>query len=546
MKKIVASAFVFCAVAVAAVLLLGGGQGGTFNAEPDEAVSGDTKGTLSDRSTTGGQPVASVRRADFDADYSFEIKAQEDAESLARVQLDGALSATVFPRSTGYQVVYVFRELRANVRLDGVEEGALEPFWKEPVVADVDGQGRVVDLLMTPNAPSIVRGVFRDLVAKTQLVGRDSKAKTWTVRERDPAGEYTVAYTRASPYVIRKRRKTYVKVITPQGLLPALGRPAPRMKIHNVAFRLDDEVLPVSIEARESSVTDTGVDSASTFIGQTALTLRRTAIDPAPGAALPTGRLVSVGLLTDHQQFAEAETAASASSVAGASAPELMELVLDASSKADGRAAVNAAVRLGHLLRLQPSLVEDVVARIKAKPDETRHFLSALAVANHDTAKNGIADLAADAELPTDLRLDAANALNIAVDIPVQAQEVLSELASDVTNIEVRDGARLALGATARDQRARNGGRPGRGRCVAKPLRRRRIGFRSDQRPRGPREYRGSVCPGAGRVCFEVAERGRPAGGLGGHSHGGRPRCGCAVGFDNRARSGSACPAGGD
>jgi hypothetical protein len=328
--------------------------------------------------------------------------------------------------------------------LDDLRRRLSQPFW---ATYHVDGELFAVHFYhdVSPSDQNLLQMIATEL----QLVRPVSAEPSWTAQERDGAGEYVALYVMVQPDRIIKRKLKYLYT---DGVA---GAPADTVQVI-----LDQSSITFSLRADGCIQTADGttrmhMQLSSDQSGQLAAVTEihvgniRTASAPeligSLVHALPN--VTSSPIVTHRPDPIKAQAQADDLLLEGLTTEGLLTAAFakDANDSA-------LAHRLVALFRRRPEAPSVAVALLSRKGAQ-RRLTDALGVAGSPPAIAALGNLAHDAGLPEDLRVDAIIALVQMQHPTVEAMRIPAGLMDD-SNPAIRSPARLMSGALARAGRS--------------------------------------------------------------------------------------------
>jgi hypothetical protein len=355
--------------------------------------------------------ISAVRANDYDAQLQ-----------LAKIQFSGdTLKSTSVPG------------------LKDLQNRLSRPFW-----ATYRNDGGLLSVHFYRDMSASDRNLLQMIATELQLVQPGSAHQSWTAQERDGAGEYAALYLMSQPNRIVKHK---IKYIYTDGMA---GAPANAMQIS-----IDQSDVTFSLTPDHHLQSADGVDRVRMGLSQDK-SQQLTAVTEFHATDLQTGTAAELAgsLVREHANVVDLPivTQRSDSSVARAEADDRLlkdlttDAILDAAfSKNPGTIA--SPDRLTALFRSRPDAAATAVALlIKNGPSKT--VTNALGAAGSLSASASLSELAHNASLPQDLRVDALLAFVQLQHPTPEVMRVPVDLVADA-NPAVQSAARMISGALA-------------------------------------------------------------------------------------------------
>lgn len=389
-------------------------------------------------------------------------RAAADPDAILRLELSGELTQTVVDRvDDGFAVEVQLAPQKLAIgsgdgtAMSGRELAAMSEALRRPFYVLYSERGAVRVIHAAPDLEAVAETMIRAIVETTQVVLPAASEDRWTADELDGTGEYQASYRRDGA-TLEKRRASYLRIATPDGLQPISPglTLTPRGRIE---LALDDRSWITTLTA-ELGLTATLGDMT---LGDGDLelqlrALRHGAMRTKIGAfAAARDKLLAVRPPGAAQAGAN-ETARLRRILAGASLPGLVSALRDASlhvsDDAAGRATATAMQRLRALFLLDPLKALDVPAMIGGETERNVYssLLGSLSSASTPESIRALALISTDAALSVDVRVDAIAALG-AVERPDGAGLAALDEVSRSREVDLRTTATLALGTTSRN-----------------------------------------------------------------------------------------------
>jgi hypothetical protein len=364
--------------------------------------------------------ISAVRANDYDAQLQ-----------LAKIQFSGdALKST------------------SAAGLKDLQTRLSRPFW-----ATYRNDGGLLSVHFYRDMSASDRNLLQMIATELQLVQPGSARQSWTAQERDGAGEYAALYLMSQPDRIVKHK---IKYIYTDGMA---GAPVNAMQISidqsDVAFSLTPDHRLQSADGVDRVRMSLPGDKSQDKSQQLTAVTEFHATDLQTGAAPE----LAGGLAREHANVVDLPivTQGSDSSVVRAEADDrlLKDLTTDAilgAAFSDAAFSKNPGTvaspdRLTALFRSRPDAAANALALlIKNGPNKT--VTNALGAAGSLSASASLSELAHNASLPQDLRVDALLAF---IQLQHPAPEIMrvpSDLLND-SNPALKSAARLISGALA-------------------------------------------------------------------------------------------------
>lgn len=332
--------------------------------------------------------------------------------------------------------------LHAEVRGGGVPgrmATGLEAQMHEETLALLAEDGRVARIVAAPSVGPEARNLWRDLLARWQIVRPAGPSTEWSTSEEDPTGAYSACYHVPDRQTLVKRKVRYDALHSggaeaARGALVdgetsvALGVPIVRLRgTEEFALQPEGEVtLARSRSEFEMGLIDhaTGVVAADDIAALT--------------ARLHASSATTIGAV-------EMPAAAGGREEADDIWTELERLL----ASRDGAFEASAMVRIVTALRRAPDAPDDLLRFLDAHAGDDRlaaFLLGALGAAGTDAAQHALARFLADARRPERRRVTALTAL-VRLERPTAEIEAALRSLLDSPG-DLGSSALLLLGAT--------------------------------------------------------------------------------------------------
>ena len=341
----------------------------------------------------------------------------------------------------------------ASINGERVTHAELLTLLARPFFFDTDADGRIVAFAFDANLPMDVRGGLKAMMALGQVV--TGAGDTWTTREEDTTGAYDATYTRsAAGNLLRKTRVRYVHLAGREG---GEADESAQVEVHDdIRIALGGDGAMATL----SAITATDIPFAEP-LGHISdqesciMTLRNTGFD---GAKLPSYRAERAAM-QEATMDVTAEIRAPATMQAmrdqanrntlkGANLHDLLgELEHARTGSSQERAVVMSRLRAD--FRLNPDDAKQMARDVPGSPVQDGMLLTgALAGAATPESLGSLAEVAANARTPKEVRLNAVTGLGLATASSSPLVHALAALLSD-PDPRVHASALLALGSAA-------------------------------------------------------------------------------------------------
>ena len=388
--------------------------------------------------------------------WSLDFRASMEQSSTRpiEVHLFGTWTSTICAvRSNDYDAQLQLSEIQFKGEvlrggpasaLKDLESRLSQPFW-----ATYRNDGGLLSVHFYRGMSATDRNMLQMIATELQLVQPGTSRQTWTAQERDGAGEYSAIYLAQQPDRILKRKLKYIYA---DGMA---GAPANALEIS-----IDQSDITFSFTPDHRLQSADGVDRVRMSLSQDK-SQQLTAVAEFHASGLETGAAPELAgsLAREHASVVDLPvvTQKSDSTVARAQADDrlLIGLTTDAilgTAFSDAAFAKNPGSaaspdRLTALFRSRPDAASSAVALlVKNGPNKT--VTNALGAAGALSSTAALTELAHNATLPQELRVDALLALVQLQHPDAQVMRIPSDLVND-SNHEIQSAARMITAALA-------------------------------------------------------------------------------------------------
>jgi phage gp36-like protein len=401
-------------------------------AAASQTLPGDQSRWSLDFSTSLQQQSASPMVAHIEGDWTSTISAVRAGEYDAQLQLVGVHFSDKSSKGPSAKAVV---DLQARLS---------RPFW---VTCRSDG-GLVAIHFYRDVRPSD-RNLLQMIATELQLVRPDSSRVSWTVQERDGAGEYSALYVMPQAGQIMKRKLKYTYL----DRIPGASSDALHVSVDqsDVTFSLAADRRIQKVDGTDRVRMDVSLKGAEPLEAATEFHLSNLRTEHAP-------ELIG-GLDRAHSDVSDSAivTQKPNAAVARAEADDRMldgyttdEILVAAFANEGGDAALPD--RLTALFRQRPEAATDAVSLL-LKDGQRRSVTNALGASGSPSAVAALDGLAHNTALAEGLRVDAILGFVQTQHPSRKAMFGVDDLIQD-SNIAVRSAARMICGALARAGRA--------------------------------------------------------------------------------------------
>jgi hypothetical protein len=390
-------------------------------------------------------------------EYAVDFETTVEVTQASRSRVTGTFSLLLVEREPDHgnlvmsgklkDVLVVVEEGDAATR-EAIEAGLTKDL-EQSFVLVLENSGKVLRFGSSPTLSAGTESVLRAAVSSLQyLAGPGSGTKTWQTSESDHYGAFTASY-RALSHDRVEKQKTYTKLALPTMLLGSKADQS--MAKGRASFTLAEAGRwPLRVESKDELATgQLKVGQRFTLSLQGRRPVKRLRAD------LSQTRMSELGQIVERAGSGKG-LAYKRSLVAGASYRDLVaELQTLGSSEEDDSKRDQLVQRLAALFELEPREVEVAARALREGSAGTasRELLGALSSSPGKEAKRAVDQLAADRQLPAELRSDTLANITIQPQATSERFATLSELTRD-PDPRVKQGAILALGSAAEGAQA--------------------------------------------------------------------------------------------
>ena len=379
----------------------------------------------------------------------FRASMEQSSSRPIEIELSGAWTSTISAvRSNDYDALLELSKIQfSGEALKGTPASALKDLQSRlsrPIWATYRNDGGLLSVHFYRDMSATDRNMLQMIATELQLVQPASARHTWTAQERDGAGEYSAVYLAQRPDRILKRKLKYIYA---DGMA---GAPANAFEIS-----IDQSDITFSFTPDHRLQSADGVDRVRMSLSQDK-SQQLTAVAEFHASDLQTGTAPELAgsLAREHANVVDLPivTQKSDSTVARAEADDRLlkdlttDAILDAAfAKNPGSAA--SPDRLTALFRSRPDAASSAVALLR-KNGPNKTVTNALGAAGSLSSSAALAELAHDATLPQQLRVDALLAFVQLQHPDAEVMRIPSDLVND-SNHDVQSAARMITGALA-------------------------------------------------------------------------------------------------
>jgi hypothetical protein len=293
--------------------------------------------------------------------------------------------------------------------------------------------------------PASDRNVLEMIATESQLVRPDREQLTWTVLERDGAGEYLAIYTRADTTTVIKRKLKYVY------LDGAAGLPANSIQVtveqSESRFSIDQDGGIGALDGSNRVQMAISPEQAGqlTTVAEIHLVNPRKSSAPELIGSLERARpqIVSSPVVTQKADPVQVRAELDDKLLEGHSTESLLQA---AAEKDSGDPMLPD--RLKALFRRRPEAAVSAVALLR-KSGSRKQITYALGTAATPSSVEALSALARDASLPVSFRIDVLTAFAVMQSPSVAGMRAPVHLLGDSNN-QISSTAQLVCGALAR------------------------------------------------------------------------------------------------
>lgn len=385
----------------------------------------------------------------------FRVRLEQQAAPPVEVHLQGEWSSAIVAVRRGEydtqlqvsNIAFVGDPVK-NVPASSLEDlrsRLSRPFW-----ATYRSDGGLLAIHFFRDVSPSDCNLLQMIATELQLVRPESVRPSWTAQERDGAGEYAALYAMSGSGRIIKKKLKYM--YTDGAIGPAPN--ALRLGIDNsaVTFALSSDGSVLAADGSSRMHLDLSLDQAQQLATVTEMHLANRRTDGAPDliGSLERNRpdVISSAIVTHQTDPAELRAQADARLLEGHTTESLL-----ASACAKGETDGALPDRLAALFRQRPEAAASAKALLTSKCPQ-RRVTNALAVAGSPAAVSALIDLARDASLSDDLRVDVLVSLLEMQQPGIEIMQLPAELVQDRSET-VQSAARLISGAMARAGRVK-------------------------------------------------------------------------------------------
>ena len=384
--------------------------------------------------------------------WSLDFRASME-QSTARpieVHISGAWTSTISAvRANDYDAQLQLAKIQfagdalkntSAAGLRDLQSRLSRPFW-----ATYRNDGGLLSVHFYRDMSASDRNLLQMIATELQLVQSGSARQSWTAQERDGAGEYSALYVMPQPNRITKHK---LKYISADGMA---GAPA-----NAVSISIDQSDITFLLTADRRVQGVEGTDRMRMSFSQDK-SQQLEAVTDFHAADLETGSVPELAgsLVREHANVVDLPivTQRPDSSVARAEADDRLlrdsttEAILDAAF-ARNPGTVASPDRLTALFRSRPEAASAAVTRL-IKNGPNKSVTNALGAAGSLSAAASLSQLAHNASLPQDLRVDALLAFVQLQHPTPEVMRVPADLVADA-NPAVQSAARMISGALSR------------------------------------------------------------------------------------------------
>jgi len=384
----------------------------------------------------------------------FRASMEQSSSRPIEVHISGAWTSTISAvRANDYDARLQLAKIQFSggalkdtpaTALKDLQSRLSRPFW-----ATYRNDGGLLSVHFYRDMSASDRNLLQMIATELQLVQPDIARQSWTAQERDGAGEYSALYLAQQPNRMVKRKLKYLYT---DGMA---GVPANALQISieqsDITFSLTSDHRLQSADGEDRERMSLSQDKSQQLAAVTEFHAADLQTGSAPELAGSLARehanVVDLPIVTQKPDAAMARAEADDRLLTDLRT----DAILDAAFAKDP-GPVASPDRLTALFRSRPEAASSAVALL-IKNGPNKSVTHALGAAGSLSASAALAELAHNATLPQDLRVDALLAF---VQLQHPAAEVMgipSDLVDDV-NPAVQSAARMISGALARAGRA--------------------------------------------------------------------------------------------
>jgi hypothetical protein len=379
----------------------------------------------------------------------FRTRMEQRSASPIEVQMAGEWTSTVIAVRAGQydaqlqlshvQFTGVAAKSAPTAAIANLEARLSRPFW-----ATYREDGELLTMHFLSNAAPSDRNLLQMIATELQLVRSGAASDSWTAQERDGAGEYSALYRMPQPDRIVKRKVKYISTDGVAGTRAGAVHVA--IDQSEVTFSLAADRQVQAVDGIDRVSMDLSPDKAQQLTAATEFHLSnlRTAQAPELVGILDRVRpdVSSSAIVTQSSGAAQVRADADERLLNGYSTEALLAAAF---AQDKGEASPD---RLAALFRSRPEAASETLDLL-VKGGANRRVTNALGAAGTLAAVAALSNLAHNAALDEELRVDAIVAFLQMHHPIVEAMRALKDLMND-PDANILAAARMMSGALSR------------------------------------------------------------------------------------------------